>query len=109
MDVSQALNHLDKEPEDSSRRFAAADILAAGQRRRPRGVAPQQILAAAADSRHRRGHVARFVKRYATLGDEILGVLRHYVGDVRGSRFPDVSHTYKMPDSEQDLVEAHVQ
>jgi 3-methyl-2-oxobutanoate hydroxymethyltransferase len=55
------------------------------------------------------GHVARFVKRYATLGDEILGVLRHYVDDVRGSRFPDVSHTYKMPDSERELFEAHVQ
>jgi 3-methyl-2-oxobutanoate hydroxymethyltransferase len=54
------------------------------------------------------GHVARFVKRYATLGDEILGVLRHYVDDVRGSRFPDVSHTYKMPDSELELFEAHV-
>src|SRR5262249_30750681 len=42
------------------------------------------------------GHVARFVKRYAELGDEILGVLRHYVSDVRESRFPDASHTYKM-------------
>ena len=55
------------------------------------------------------GHVARFVKRYAELGDEILGVLRHYVGDVRGSRFPDASHTYKMPDFELERFEAHVQ
>jgi len=59
MDVSQALNHLDKEPEDSSRLFAAADIPAAGQRRRPRGVAPLQILAAAPDSRLRRRGLGR--------------------------------------------------
>ena len=55
------------------------------------------------------GHVARFVKRYAALGDEILGALQHYVSDVRGSRFPEASHTYKMPKSELDLFEDHVQ
>ena len=55
------------------------------------------------------GHVARFVKRYAALGDEILSALQNYVSDVRGSRFPDASHTYKMPQSELDLFEDHVQ
>ncbi len=55
------------------------------------------------------GHVARFVKRYAALGDEILSALQHYVSDVRGSRFPDASHTYKMPKSELELFENHVQ
>ena len=59
MDVSQGLNHLDKESKDSSRLFAAVDILAAGLRRQPCGVAPPQILAAAADSRHRRRRLDR--------------------------------------------------
>ena len=55
------------------------------------------------------GHVARFVKRYAALGDEILRALQNYVSDVRGSRFPEASHTYKMPKSELELFENHVQ
>jgi len=51
------------------------------------------------------GHVARFVKRYAALGNEIVSVLQQYVSDVRASRFPDASHTYKMPESELELFE----
>jgi len=54
------------------------------------------------------GHVARFVKRYAALGDEILGALQHYVSDVRRSRFPEASHTYEMPKAELELFESHV-
>jgi 3-methyl-2-oxobutanoate hydroxymethyltransferase len=53
------------------------------------------------------GHVARFVKRYAALADEILSALQNYVSDVRGSRFPEPSHTYQMPKSELELFENH--
>jgi len=54
------------------------------------------------------GHVARFVKRYAELGDEILSALQQYVSDVRESRFPEAFHTYKMPAAELELFESHV-
>jgi 3-methyl-2-oxobutanoate hydroxymethyltransferase len=52
------------------------------------------------------GIVARFVKRYAELGDEILAALRNYVADVRTSRFPEPCHTYSMPKLELELFEA---
>jgi 3-methyl-2-oxobutanoate hydroxymethyltransferase len=54
------------------------------------------------------GHVARFVKRYAALGNEIHRALQNYVSDVRGSRFPEASHTYTMPRTELELFENHV-
>jgi 3-methyl-2-oxobutanoate hydroxymethyltransferase len=54
------------------------------------------------------GHVARFVKRYAALGDEILRALQNYLSDVRACRFPEASHTYKMPESELELFESHI-
>ena len=53
------------------------------------------------------GHLARFVKRYAELGDEILAALKNYVTDVRSSRFPDRRHTYSMPELELELFESH--
>lgn len=52
------------------------------------------------------GHVARFVKRYAALRDEILVALRDYASDVRAARFPEDRHTYAMPKAELDLFEA---
>jgi len=52
------------------------------------------------------GHVARFVKRYATLSDEILVALRNYASDVRTLRFPEERHTYSMPQLELDLFKA---
>jgi 3-methyl-2-oxobutanoate hydroxymethyltransferase len=52
------------------------------------------------------GHVARFVKRYAHLGDEILVALKNYACDVRTSRFPEERHTYSMPKGELDLFDA---
>ena len=50
--------------------------------------------------------VARFVKRYAELGIEILAVLTEYVADVRSSQFPEARHTYSMPDPELKLFNA---
>jgi len=49
------------------------------------------------------GHTARFVKRYANLGDAILAALRHYAADVRASQFPEACHTYSMPPRELEL------
>jgi 3-methyl-2-oxobutanoate hydroxymethyltransferase len=53
----------------------------------------------------------RFVKRYASLADEIRGALEKYAEDVRAGRFPDEQHGYSMPDEEleafnNELLEA---
>ncbi len=46
------------------------------------------------------GHVPRFVKQYADVASTILAALERYVADVRLGRFPQVEHTYSMPDAE---------
>src|SRR6476660_8143334 len=55
-----------------------------------------------------RGHVARFVKRYADLNTTILDALRLYVAEVKGGAFHDDSHTYGMPDDELARFEAQI-
>jgi 3-methyl-2-oxobutanoate hydroxymethyltransferase len=52
------------------------------------------------------GRAPRFVKRYASLGDEIRATLESYVSDVREHLFPEEVHTYSMPDEELALFEA---
>jgi 3-methyl-2-oxobutanoate hydroxymethyltransferase len=47
-----------------------------------------------------KGHVPRFVKRYADLGTTILDALQGYVADVKATTFPDEAHTYGMPADE---------
>ena len=42
-----------------------------------------------------RGHSPKFAKRYAELGDEIVGAMKEYVGEVRSRAFPSQAHTYK--------------
>jgi 3-methyl-2-oxobutanoate hydroxymethyltransferase len=42
-----------------------------------------------------RGHSPKFAKRYAELGDEIVGAVKEYVGEVRSRSFPSQAHTYK--------------
>jgi len=51
------------------------------------------------------GRPARFVKRYAELGDTIRRALEEYAADVRERRFPGEQHTYAMPDEELALFE----
>ena len=51
------------------------------------------------------GRAARFVKRYAEIGDAIRSALETYAADVRGRRFPEEQHTYAMPDDELALFE----
>jgi len=53
-----------------------------------------------------RGHVPRFVKRYADLNQTILDALQRYAADVRSSAFPDDTHTYGMPAEELARFEA---
>src|SRR6476469_10997342 len=55
-----------------------------------------------------RGHVPRFVKRYAELGATALEALRRYAAEVRDSTFPDESHTYGMPAEELARFESQV-
>ncbi len=52
------------------------------------------------------GRTARFVKRYAEIGDTIRGALTEYAADVRERRFPEEQHTYSMPAEELALFEA---
>ena len=52
------------------------------------------------------GRPARFVKRYAEIGDTIRSALADYASDVRERRFPEAQHTYAMPEEELALFEA---
>ena len=51
------------------------------------------------------GRTARFVKRYAEIGDTIRTALESYAADVRERRFPEEQHTYAMPEEELALFE----
>jgi 3-methyl-2-oxobutanoate hydroxymethyltransferase len=42
-----------------------------------------------------RGPSPKFAKRYAELGDEIVGAVKEYVGEVRSRAFPSSAHSYK--------------
>ena len=42
-----------------------------------------------------RGHSPKFAKRYAQLGDAIVGAVREYVGEVQSRAFPAQAHAYK--------------
>jgi 3-methyl-2-oxobutanoate hydroxymethyltransferase len=42
-----------------------------------------------------RGHSPKFAKRYAQLGDAVVGAMREYVMEVQARDFPASSHTYK--------------
>jgi len=46
------------------------------------------------------GRAARFVKRYAEIGNTIRTALESFASDVREHRFPEEQHTYAMPQEE---------
>ena len=54
------------------------------------------------------GRAARFVKRYAEIGDSIRSALAEFAADVRERRFPEEQHTYAMPDEELAVFEGAV-
>ena len=51
------------------------------------------------------GHVPKFVKQYAALGEEIVKAIQAYIADVQSGRFPEARHTYAMPDDERERFE----
>jgi len=51
------------------------------------------------------GRAARFVKRYADVGETIRTALEAFADDVRERRFPEEQHTYSMPDEELAIFE----
>ena len=54
------------------------------------------------------GRTARFVKRYADVGDEIARALERFAADVRAGAFPSDEHTYSIPDGELASFEAEL-
>jgi 3-methyl-2-oxobutanoate hydroxymethyltransferase len=42
-----------------------------------------------------RGHMPKFAKRYAELGDAVVGAVRAYVEEVQAGVFPGAEHSYK--------------
>jgi 3-methyl-2-oxobutanoate hydroxymethyltransferase len=54
------------------------------------------------------GRTARFVKRYAEIGETIREALETYAADVRERRFPEEKHTYAMPEDELAVFERAV-
>jgi len=42
-----------------------------------------------------RGHVPKFSKRYAELGDQAVDAARRYIDEVRARSFPDAAHEYR--------------
>jgi 3-methyl-2-oxobutanoate hydroxymethyltransferase len=52
---------------------------------------------------------ARFVRRYAEVGDEIRRALEGYARDVRTGAFPAAEHTYTIPEEELSLFNASTQ
>jgi 3-methyl-2-oxobutanoate hydroxymethyltransferase len=54
------------------------------------------------------GRTPRFVKQYASLGEEIVDALGRYAADVRSRSFPAEEHTYGIPDEELDAFRAAI-
>jgi 3-methyl-2-oxobutanoate hydroxymethyltransferase len=54
------------------------------------------------------GRTPRFVKQYASLGEEIVDALGRYAADVRSRSFPTEEHTYGIPDEELDAFRAAI-
>jgi 3-methyl-2-oxobutanoate hydroxymethyltransferase len=52
---------------------------------------------------------ARFVKRYAEVGEQIRSALEAFAADVRAGAFPAEEHTYTIPDEELELFEGAVE
>jgi 3-methyl-2-oxobutanoate hydroxymethyltransferase len=51
------------------------------------------------------GRTARFVKRYADVGEVVRTALERYADDVRERRFPEEQHTYAIPEEELEVFE----
>jgi 3-methyl-2-oxobutanoate hydroxymethyltransferase len=52
------------------------------------------------------GHVPKFVRKYASAGEQLVQSIQHYSADVRSRAFPDDSEGYGMPAAERSAFEA---
>ncbi len=50
----------------------------------------------------------KFVKKYADLAGETVNALKAYADDVRGERFPEEKHTYRMVEGEFEKLRAEL-
>jgi 3-methyl-2-oxobutanoate hydroxymethyltransferase len=48
-----------------------------------------------------RGRAPKFVKRFASLGDEVVRAVSEYVREVRAGEFPDAAHSFRMKEGEK--------
>jgi 3-methyl-2-oxobutanoate hydroxymethyltransferase len=54
-----------------------------------------------------RGHSPKFAKRYAQLGDAVVGAVKEYVHEVQTRAFPAKEHSYKPNGATKQAYEAH--
>jgi 3-methyl-2-oxobutanoate hydroxymethyltransferase len=47
-----------------------------------------------------KGHIPKFVKRYADVGDAMTAGVRAFADEVRSGKFPDPEHTYSVEPEE---------
>lgn len=47
----------------------------------------------------------KFVKRYANFGEMMLKAFAEYIADVKGKKFPEEKHTYRMPAEEVERLQ----
>lgn len=47
-----------------------------------------------------RGHVPKFAKSFASIGDAIVRATQDYAGEVRSGSFPDAAHSFRMKEGE---------
>jgi 3-methyl-2-oxobutanoate hydroxymethyltransferase len=54
------------------------------------------------------GHMAKFVKRYADIHEEMVGAVGRYADEVRGGSFPGPEHVYAIDEEELAEFRSHV-
>ena len=50
------------------------------------------------------GHVPKFVKQYAHIGEDIVSAIRNYAAEVREGVFPDAEHSVNMEAGEAQRI-----
>ena len=50
----------------------------------------------------------KFVKKYASLSDDITEAFRKYIQDIKEKKFPEEKHTYRMEPGEKEKLEKMV-
>lgn len=51
-----------------------------------------------------RGHVPKFVKRFASIGDQVVRAVEIYASEVQAGSFPDAAHSFRMKDGPEKLA-----